>query len=71
VQAIREHGFWVRPTEAARVCAGPDDDKFLACAQAAKAKYLVTGNIRHIATEWHGTRIVTPRWLLDRFAEDR
>jgi uncharacterized protein len=32
LQAIREKGFWVRPTEAVRACADPDDDVFLECA---------------------------------------
>jgi uncharacterized protein len=32
LQSIREMGLWVRPTEAVRVCADPDDDIFLECA---------------------------------------
>lgn len=63
--AIREQGFWVGPTEQVRVCSDPDDDVFLECAQAARADYLVTGNLRHFPAAWAGTRIVTPRWLLD------
>jgi uncharacterized protein len=65
LHAIREQGFWVRPAEQARMCSDPDDDIFLECAQAARAEYLVTGNIRHFPTSWAGTRIVTQRWLLD------
>jgi uncharacterized protein len=65
LHAIREHGLWVRPAERVRVCSDPDDDIFLECAQAARAEYLVTGNIRHFPTSWAGTRIVTPRLLLD------
>jgi len=38
----------------------------LECAQAARADYLVTGNLKHFPTSWTETRIVTARWLLDR-----
>src|ERR1039457_3660584 len=65
LQAIREKGLWVRPTEAIRACSDPDDDIFLECAHAAQANYLVTGNLKHFPTSWSGTRIVTPRRLLN------
>jgi len=65
LHAIREKGFWVRPTEAIRACSDPDDDIFLECARAAQANYLVTGNLKHFPTSWSGTRIVTARRLLD------
>ena len=65
LHAIREKGFWVKPTEAVRVCPDPDDDIFLECAQASRADYLVTGNLKHFPAAWEGTRIVTARRLLD------
>jgi putative PIN family toxin of toxin-antitoxin system len=65
LQSIREKGFWVRPTEKVHACLDPDDDIFLECAQAAHADYLVTGNLKDFPTMWEGTRVVTPRWLLD------
>ena len=65
LQAIREKGVWVRPTERVKACVDPDDDIFLECAQAAKADYLVTGNLKHFPVSWEGSRIVTPRKLLD------
>jgi putative PIN family toxin of toxin-antitoxin system len=65
LQAIRERGLWVRPTEAIRACSDPDDDIFLECAHAAQANYLVTGNLKHFPTSWSGTQIVTARRLLD------
>jgi putative PIN family toxin of toxin-antitoxin system len=68
LQAIREHGIWVRPTVQVTACSDPDDDILLECAQAAKAEYLVTGNLRHFPASWEGTRIVTPRWLADNLA---
>jgi uncharacterized protein len=63
--AIRDHGFWVRPTEHVNICSDPDDDIFLECAQAAHADYLVTGNLKHFPASWPGTRVVTARWLLE------
>ena len=65
LRAIREKGFWVRPTTRLHVCADPDDNMFLECAQAVRAEYLVTGNLKHFPPTWESTRIVAPRHLLD------
>jgi hypothetical protein len=65
LETIREKGLWVRPTEAVRACADPDDDIFLECAQAARAAYIVTGNIKDFPASWHETRIVTARYFLE------
>ncbi len=65
LQAIREKGYWVKPSKAVSVCADPDDDIFLECAEAAEASYLVTGNLKHFPVSCGKTRIVTARWLLD------
>ena len=65
LQAIREKGIWVRPTERVTACADPDDNIFLECAQAANADYVVTGNLKHFPPSWAESRVVTPRWLLD------
>ena len=71
LHSIRENGLWVRPTEQVRACSDPDDDIFLECAQAAQANYLVTGNLKHFPMAWLGTRIVTPRWLLDKLSAEK
>jgi uncharacterized protein len=62
---IREKGLWVKPTEAIRVCHDPDDDIFLECAQAAKAAYLVTGNLKDFPASWLDTQVVTARQFLN------
>ncbi len=41
-----------------------DDNRFLECAEAAKADYLITGNLRHYPAEWGRTRIVNARTFL-------
>jgi putative PIN family toxin of toxin-antitoxin system len=65
LQVIREKGLWVRPVEAISACSDPDDDIFLECAHAARATYLVTGNLKHFPASWPGTRVVSARRLLD------
>lgn len=48
------------------VTASPDssDNRFLECAEAASAEYLVTGNKRHFPETWKNTKIVNARELL-------
>jgi putative PIN family toxin of toxin-antitoxin system len=69
LHAIREKSVWVRPTAPIRACSDPEDDRFLECAAAADAHYVVTGNLKHFPNVWAGTRVVTARWLLDSIAD--
>ena len=69
LHAIRQNGFWVKPSEKVNVCSDPDDNIFLECAQAARAHYLVTGNLKDFPAKWANTQIVTARQLLDAVAE--
>jgi putative PIN family toxin of toxin-antitoxin system len=54
------------PTQKLSLCSDPDDDRFLECALAAGAVYLVTGNVRHFPKDCEPVRIVTPRQFLTR-----
>jgi putative PIN family toxin of toxin-antitoxin system len=65
LRSVREDAIWVKPAEDVKGCADPDDDVFLACAQGAKAHFLVTGNTRHFPKLWEKTRVVTAREFLD------
>ncbi|HTC33471.1 MAG TPA: putative toxin-antitoxin system toxin component, PIN family [Bryobacteraceae bacterium] len=65
LQLIREKAVWVRPTETVRACPDADDDIFLECAHAARADYLVTGNLKHFPSSWGDTKVVAPRWFLN------
>jgi len=56
----------VSPTERLALCSDPDDDRFLECALAARAAFLVTGNVRHFPKHYDPVAIVTPRQLLQR-----
>jgi putative PIN family toxin of toxin-antitoxin system len=69
LRAIRQNGFWIKPSEKVRACPDPDDDIFLECSQAARAHYLVTGNLKHFPANWANTQIVTARQFLNIVAE--
>jgi predicted nucleic acid-binding protein len=58
----------VKPSKKVYACSDPDDDIFLECAQAARAHYIVTGNLKDYPAEWAGTQIVTSRQFLDALA---
>jgi predicted nucleic acid-binding protein len=47
------------------VAKDPDDDKFIECADAARADYLVTGNARHFPKFWKKTKVITSREFMD------
>jgi putative PIN family toxin of toxin-antitoxin system len=61
LQLIRNNSQVVRPVRPLRVAKDPEDDKFLECADAARADYLVTGNQRHFPKFWKKTKIITSR----------
>jgi putative PIN family toxin of toxin-antitoxin system len=49
------------------VCTDPDDDKFLACALAAKCKLIVSGD-KHLlkVSGFHGITVMPPRQFVDK-----
>ncbi len=62
---IRAKARMVRPTVRVQAATDPDDNKFLECAEAANAAFLVTGNLRHFPKEWNGTRVLNARRMID------
>jgi predicted nucleic acid-binding protein len=58
---IKNHAQVVRPARLLQVAKDPDDDKFLECADAARADYLLTGNQRHFPKFWKRTKVITSR----------
>ena len=68
LQSIRKLGHWIKPTIRVEECSDADDNVFLECAQAAKADYLVTGNLRHFPRFWRQTKIITSREFLTMVA---
>lgn len=61
LQLIRNRSNLVVPSRGLEVAGDPDDNRFLECADAARADYLVTGNLRHFPRFWKKTKIITPR----------
>ena len=61
LQLIRNRSNVVVPSRRLEVAGDRDDNRFLECADAARADYLVTGNLRHFPRFWKKTKIITPR----------
>ncbi len=62
---IETKSYWVTPARRLRVARDPDDDMFVECADAARADYLITGNMRHFPRYWKRTKVITSREFLD------
>jgi uncharacterized protein len=64
---FRERGELIRPAGPAPALPDADDGKFLHCAEASQAEYIVTGNKRHFPQAVCGAiRVVSAGELLDR-----
>lgn len=61
LQLVRNHARLVRLAHTLRIAKDPGDDKFLECADAARADYLVTGNQRHFPKFWKKTKVIMSR----------
>jgi uncharacterized protein len=55
----------VKPGRLLRVTADFDDNKFVECADAARADYLLTGNQRHFPKFWKRTKIINSREFIE------
>lgn len=64
LQLIRSRAHRITPSQPLDVTPDPDDNKFLECADAARADYLVTGNQRHFPRFWKKTTVITSREFL-------
>jgi len=64
VRFIRREGLHVAPSLRLTACPDEPDNRFLECADASAADYLVTGNKRHFPEHWKSTRIVNARDFL-------
>src|SRR5262245_20516861 len=65
LQFIRSRARMVRPSRSLQAASDPDDNKFLECADAARADYLVTGNVRHFPKFWKKTKVITSKEFID------
>lgn len=56
---------------AERVCADPDDDKFLACAIVARVRTIVSGDQHLLAVNgWRGIEVLRARTFVERYLAD-
>jgi putative PIN family toxin of toxin-antitoxin system len=62
---IRKRAHLVDPARTVQAANDPADNIFMECADAARADYLVTGNVRHFPKFWKNTKVVTSREFLD------
>jgi putative PIN family toxin of toxin-antitoxin system len=63
---LQNHGERIDRVSPVRVSPDREDDKFIACAAAGKADFLVTGNKKHFPqTGFKNTRVVSASELLE------
>ena len=71
IEMLRRNGELFGPYTSAIASPDPDDSKFLHCAIAAGAEFLITGNKRHFPDATYGkTQIVSAGELLDRITQE-
>ncbi len=63
--------LYVAPAEKLTLSDHEPDNRFLECAEAALASYLVTGNVRHFPKSYESIRIVTPRQFLQHLITEQ
>jgi uncharacterized protein len=68
LSAFRAAAILVNPRIQIVAARDPDDDKILECAIAAKADYIVTGNIRDFPKQFRGVSVFPPRGFLNVLA---
>jgi predicted nucleic acid-binding protein len=67
--STREVAYLVEPTRTLSISIHESDNRFLECAEAARANYIVTGNRRHFPERHKETKVVNGRQFLDMLAE--
>lgn len=69
LELVATHAEWVDPEPLReRVCADPDDDKFLACAVASRTRVVVSGDKQLLAVSgWRGIEVLRPRAFVDAY----
>ena len=68
LHALRAAATWVEPAFTLQVTKDEPDNRFLECAVAGQAAYIVTGNARHFPRHYKGIWVVQARRLLELLA---
>ncbi len=61
LEFLENRAHVVSPSRMILATSDPGDDKFLECADEARADYLITGNTRHFPKFWRATKIINSR----------
>lgn len=67
---IRQVARLVAPSKTVSASKDEPDNRFLECAEAGSADFLVTGNTRHFPKKWKTTLVVTARELIENVVLD-
>jgi len=65
LEAMQNHARKTTARTTATIALDEDDNRFIECAEAAQANFLVTGNLRHYPREHGSTRTVNARGLME------
>jgi len=61
LQLIENSSHLISSSRRLDVCSDPDDNIFIECAEAARADYLITGNLKHFPVFWKQTKVIGAR----------
>lgn len=68
IQLIKNRSTVVEPRYRLAVAGDPDDNRFIECADASRADYLITRNLKHFPRFWKGTKVISPREFIEMAA---
>ena len=68
LQLTRNRCTTIVPRYSLEVTSDPDDNRVIECADAARADYLITGNLKHFPRFWKGTKVISPRDFIEMAA---
>lgn len=67
---LRRVAVFVAPKRPLRECSDDSDNKILECALAARADFVVTGNVRHFPAKFQDIRVIQARQFLTILASE-
>jgi len=68
LQLIKNSSHSVTPYRKLEITKDQDDNKFIECAEACRADYLITGNKRHFPDFWKNTKVINSREFISLIA---
>ena len=68
---LKKRTHIVKPAHLPPLTRDPDDNKFIECADSARADFLITGDTRHFPPYWKNAKVISPREVLALVAPHR